>query len=42
MRIPYYLIRAPSGTYAFRQRVPSDLQVVIGRKLIKQSLRTAN
>jgi len=38
MRIPHHLIRTTSGTYAFRQRVPSDLQVVIGRKLIKQKL----
>ncbi|XGB23559.1 site-specific integrase [Streptomyces sp. II-2-2-2] len=42
MRIPHHLIRTPSGTYAFRQRVPSDLHVVIGRKLIKQTLRTTN
>jgi hypothetical protein len=42
MRIPHHLIRTPSGTYAFRQRVPNDLQAVIGRKLIKQTLRTAN
>ncbi|WP_308669987.1 DUF6538 domain-containing protein [Xanthomonas arboricola] len=42
MRIPHHLIRTPSGTYAFRQSVPSDLQVVIGRKLIKQTFRTAN
>lgn len=42
MRIPHHLIRNPSGTYAFRQRVPSDLQSVLGRKLIKQTLRTAN
>jgi len=40
MRIPHHLIRTPSGTYAFRQRVPNDLQAVIGRKLIKQTLRT--
>lgn len=42
MRIPYHLIRTLSGTYAFRQRVPSDLHVVFGRKVIKQTLRTAN
>lgn len=42
MRIPHHLIRNPSGTYAFRQRVPSDLQSVLGRKLIKQTLRTSN
>ncbi|MEL3954929.1 site-specific integrase [Stenotrophomonas bentonitica] len=42
MRIPHHLIRTASGTYAFRQRVPSDLHVVIGRKLIKQTLRTSN
>jgi len=39
MRIP---IRTPSGTYAFRQRVLSDLQIIIGRKLIKKTLRTSN
>jgi uncharacterized protein (DUF1778 family) len=42
MRIPHHLIRTPSGTYAFRQRVPSDLQAVTGCKLFKQTLRTAN
>ncbi|WP_310439221.1 DUF6538 domain-containing protein [Stenotrophomonas sp. BIGb0135] len=34
MRSPHHLIRTTSGTYAFRQRVPNDLQVVIGRKFI--------
>lgn len=42
MRIPHHLIRNPSGTYAFRQRVPSDLQSVLGLRLIKQTLRTSN
>lgn len=42
MRIPHHLIRNPSGIYAFRQRVPSDLQSVLGRKFIKQPLRTLN
>lgn len=42
MRIPHHLIRTASGTYAFRQRVTNDLQVVIGRKLIKRTLRTSN
>ncbi|WP_312329032.1 DUF6538 domain-containing protein [Stenotrophomonas sp.] len=42
MRIPHHLIRNPSGIYAFRQRVPSDLQSVLGRKFIKQTLRTSN
>ncbi|MEN5068860.1 DUF6538 domain-containing protein [Stenotrophomonas sp. TWI1183] len=42
MRIPDHLIRNPSGTYAFCPRAPSDLQSVLRRKLIKQTLRASN
>ncbi|MEQ8027126.1 DUF6538 domain-containing protein [Xanthomonas sp. WHRI 10204] len=42
MRIPIILFAPPASNYAFHQRVPSDLQVIIGRKVIKQTRRTAN
>jgi hypothetical protein len=32
----------PSGVYYFRQRVPTDLVAVVGRRLEKHSLRTKN
>jgi integrase len=40
MRLAHHLLRHPSGTWHFRLVVPRDLQAAIGRKIIKQSLRT--
>ncbi|WJI17752.1 plasmid mobilization protein [Pseudoxanthomonas winnipegensis] len=40
MRIPYHLVRSSSGYWSFRQRVPIDLQTVLGRKIIKHTLHT--
>jgi integrase len=40
MRLAHHLLRHPSGTWHFRLVVPKDLQAAIGRKIIKQSLRT--
>lgn len=43
MRIPNYLTRSPaSGRWSFRQRVPSDLQNVLDRRVIKRTLRTGD
>lgn len=42
MRIPHHLLRSPSGCWAFRQRVPADLQGILGCRLLKRSLRTAD
>lgn len=39
MRIPHYMTRTLAG-YAFRCRVPSDLQARVGCKVIKRSLHT--
>ena len=33
MRIPHHLVRSPSGLWSFRQRVPADLQAIIGRRI---------
>ncbi|WP_242629002.1 DUF6538 domain-containing protein [Xanthomonas oryzae] len=40
MRIPHHLVRAPSGLWSFRQRVPTDLQALIGKRILKRTLRT--
>ncbi|RPD85802.1 DUF6538 domain-containing protein [Luteimonas sp. 100069] len=40
MRIPHYLIKNASGRFVFRLRVPSRLQVLLGRKVVKHALRT--
>jgi integrase len=40
MRIPHYLIKAPSGMYHFRRRMPVLLQAMLGRPTIKRSLQT--
>ena len=40
MRIPHHLVRSSSGLWSFRQRVPADLQHLIGRRLLKRTLRT--
>jgi len=40
MRIPHYLVRAPSGMYHFRRRMPSCLHALVGRPVIKKSLLT--
>ncbi|MCP3042183.1 MULTISPECIES: DUF6538 domain-containing protein [Xanthomonas] len=41
MRIPQYLSRSlPSGRWSFRQRVPTDLQPLLGLQAIKRSLHT--
>ncbi|MCD9096703.1 site-specific integrase [Luteimonas fraxinea] len=40
MRIPHHMSRSPSGRWAFRQRVPLDLQPVLGCRLLKRSLLT--
>ncbi len=41
MRIPHHLVRAPSGLWFFRQRVPTDLQAIVGRRIFKRTLRTS-
>lgn len=40
MRIPHHLVRARSGLWSFRQRVPTDLQALIGKRILKRTLRT--
>ncbi|ATS51210.1 integrase [Xanthomonas citri pv. fuscans CFBP 6996] len=41
MRIPQYLSRSlPSGRWSFRQRVPADLQPLLGLRAIKRTLHT--
>ena len=40
MRLAHHLLRHPSGMWHFRLIVPRALQALIGRKVIKQSLRT--
>ncbi|MDF4024633.1 site-specific integrase [Luteibacter sp. PPL201] len=40
MRIPHYLIKAPSGVFHFRRRMPSALSRLLGRAVIKKSLQT--
>ncbi|HHA2468191.1 DUF6538 domain-containing protein [Stenotrophomonas maltophilia] len=42
MRIPHNLVLAASGHYSFRQRVPGDLHAVVGLRLIKRALNTAD
>lgn len=42
MLLPHHLIKHPSGTYHFRLVVPAHLQQLVGKKVIKQSLRTKN
>ncbi|MBW8852623.1 MAG: tyrosine-type recombinase/integrase [Xanthomonadales bacterium] len=41
MRIPHHLVRSPTGVWSFRQRVPTDLQTTLGRRIFKKTLRTA-
>ena len=41
MRIPHHLVRSPTGVWSFRQRVPTDLQATLGRRIFKKTLRTA-
>ncbi|URX62064.1 site-specific integrase [Luteibacter anthropi] len=40
MRIPHYLIKAPSGVFHFRRRLPVALARLLGRAVIKKSLQT--
>ncbi|MFA0924978.1 site-specific integrase [Xanthomonas fragariae] len=40
MRIPHHLSRSPTGRWSFVQRVPIDLQTVMGCRLIKRTLQT--
>jgi hypothetical protein len=40
MRIPHHLSRSPTGRWSFVQRVPIDLQTVMGCQLIKRTLQT--
>ena len=40
MRLAHHLLRHPSGVWHFRLVVPKDLHAAIGRRIIKQSLRT--
>ncbi|HDS1612456.1 tyrosine-type recombinase/integrase [Stenotrophomonas maltophilia] len=40
MRIPHHLVRARSGLWSFRQRVPTDLQALVGKRILKRTLRT--
>jgi integrase len=41
MRIPHHLVRSPTGVWSFRQRVPTDLQATLGRRILKKTLRTS-
>jgi len=40
MRLAHHLLRHASGVFHFRLIVPADLQPLLGRRVIKQSLRT--
>lgn len=40
MRIPHHLSRSPTDRWSFVQRVPVDLQTVMGCRLIKRTLQT--
>lgn len=40
MRIPHHLSRSATGRWSFVQRVPVDLQIVMGCRLIKRTLKT--
>ncbi|OQP81657.1 integrase [Xanthomonas phaseoli pv. syngonii LMG 9055] len=40
MRIPHHLSRSSTGRWSFVQRVPIDLQTVVGCRLIKRTLQT--
>ncbi|BBK01317.1 site-specific integrase [Xanthomonas campestris] len=40
MRIPHHLSRSSTGRWSFVQRVPIDLQIVMGCRLIKRTLQT--
>lgn len=40
MRIPHHLSRSATGRWSFVQRVPIDLQTMMGCRLIKRTLRT--
>lgn len=40
MRIPHHLSRSSTGRWSFVQRVPIDLQTVMGCRLVKRTLRT--
>jgi uncharacterized protein DUF6538 len=37
-----YLWRHQSGVYYFRRAVPEDIRTIIGKTMVKQSLRTTN
>lgn len=39
MRIPHYLVKAPSGVFHFRRRMPAVLRHLLGRSVIKKSLQ---
>ncbi|CAD0363442.1 MULTISPECIES: site-specific integrase [Xanthomonas] len=40
MRIPHHLSRSSTGRWSFVQRVPVDLQTVMGCRLLKRTLQT--
>ena len=40
MRLAHHLLRHPSGVWHFRLIVPTDLQLLLGRRVIKKSLGT--
>ncbi|WP_343123975.1 DUF6538 domain-containing protein, partial [Xanthomonas graminis] len=40
MRIPHHLVRAPSGLWSYRQRVPVNVQPIVGRQTFKRTLHT--
>lgn len=40
MRLSHHLVRARSGIYSFRLRVPKPLQGILGIKVVKRSLHT--
>ncbi|KGK57292.1 integrase [Xanthomonas cannabis pv. phaseoli] len=42
MRIPHHLSRSSTGRWSFVQRVPVDLQTVMGCRLIKRTLQTSD
>ncbi|UPG88341.1 site-specific integrase [Luteibacter aegosomaticola] len=40
MRIPHYLVRAPSGVFHFRRRVPAVVATLLKKHVVKKSLGT--
>jgi hypothetical protein len=40
MRVPHYLVKTPSGTWHFRQRMPVCLVGIFNKPVIKRTLGT--